>query len=1016
MALADRFRQAGKKGIPFRGAPFWSWNDDLDPKELRHQVREMERVGLGGHFMHARIGLITEYMGKHWMKCICETVDESKKAGIKAWLYDEDCWPSGVAGGVVTAMGEEYQAKQLRMEAVAPAAFRPGRTTLAAFSAKKKGDGYTDVKRIKPEDAPQADGVILHFFYAHTGYADLLSEKVVKAFIDVQYEPYRKMLKSEFGKTIPGIFTDEPNYRQMPWTEKLAQRFAEKNGYDILDVLPSLFFNAGDYRRARYGYWSTVTDLYVTSFSKQIYEWCDRYGLIFTGHYLCEDSLKSQIDFIGAAMPHYEFQHMPGIDHLMRQITDPLLCKQVSSVAHQFGGRRVLSEMYGCSGWNVSFEELKWIGEWQYVQGVDLPCQHLELYSAKGCCKRDYPPSLYYQQPWWDDYKLFNDYFARLLSMLTKGRHVGDILVLHTIESAWAEYLVDGSDELTALNAELVDLTDGLLGMHRHFDFGDETIISRHGRISGNEFRVGKCGYKAVIVPRCITLRSATVDLLEKFMARGGTVLAIGPPPERMDGALSDRPAQVLKKAKKNSGRRASLAKALDQLLPPAISVTDTKGKDLRDVWIQQRHHREGELFFLANINPEKAFEADIHIPIKGRVEEFDCNTGEVNAVRCKADKDGVRFPMHFFSKGSHLLLVRPDARPLGGAPRELRLKATKKLSNRWKTHRKELNALTLDYCRYRADGGDWSGRMPVIEVQQQLNELEREVSVELEFTFDSRLDPEESQDINLVMEEPWEYAITINGRPGPRPTRKWWRDIAFTKTTIDNHVVPGENVVLLRRNFLPRSVRQKLMETAQGDEARWLRRGVEFESIYIVGDFGVKCLAEITDAPRRSVEAPGPFALFDDVAVTKTGDLTRQGLPFFAGSVGLSQTFELPRGFNARGRRIYLEMNRPDAIVASVTVNGEHAGKLIWQPFSLDVTRLLVPGKNHIEIELTGSCRNLLGPHHRAAGDLHVVVPESFSMQRIWADSRDEAKPWRDRYSLVRFGLQGAPKLCAYK
>ncbi|NQT21786.1 MAG: hypothetical protein HQ592_18930, partial [Planctomycetes bacterium] len=947
MALSDSFRKAGKKGVSFRGAPFWSWNDDLDPKELQRQVREMARVGLGGHFMHARIGLITEYMGKHWMKCIRKTVQESKKAGIKAWLYDEDCWPSGCAGGMVAAKGAEYQAKQLRVDALEPAAFEPVDNMLCVFSARKSGDGYSDIKRIEAKDAASAEEVILRFHYANAGYVDLLSKKVVKAFIDVQYEPYRKALKKEFGKTIPGIFTDEPNYRRMPWTKALPKSFAKKKGYDILDVLPSLFFDVGDYRRARYDYWSTVTDLYVKAFSKQIYEWCDKHGLIFTGHYLCEDSLKSQIDVIGAAMPHYEFQHMPGIDHLMRHVGDPLLCKQVSSVAHQFGGRRVLSEMYGCSGWNVSFEELKWIGEWQYVQGVDLPCQHLELYSAKGCRKRDFPPSLFYQQPWWDDYRVFNDYFARLLSMLTRGKHAADVLVLHTIESAWTEYRADGSEEVDALNAELVGLTTDLLGMHRDFDFGDETIIRRHGKVSGDEFRVGKCRYKVVIVPRCITLRSTTLDLLEKFIAGGGAVLTIGPPPERMDGALSDRPAQVLRMAKKISARRASLAAALNRALPPPIAITDAKGRDLRDIWVQQRHHKEGELFFLANINPGKAFDAEIHIPIRGRIEELDCNSGEVSSVRCKAGKDGVRFPLHFFSKGSHLLLVRSDARPLGGAARKPKLVRTRKLADTWKTHRKEFNALTLDYCRYRADGGEWSDKMPVIKAQEQLNDFEREVNVELEFTFESRLDPEQSRDINLVMEEPTEYEILINGKPGPRPAATWWRDISFIKTSIDDSIVEGRNVILLRRNFLPRAVREALMETATGDEARWLKHGVEFESIYIVGDFGVACDSEITDAPRRAVDAPGPFALVDDVAVSKTGDLTRQGMPFFAGAVGLSQTFRLATNFNEKGSKVYLEMDRPDAIITGVTVNGRAAGKLVWQPFRLDVTKLLRPGEN---------------------------------------------------------------------
>jgi len=1020
MGLRDRFNMAGRRGIAFRGVPFWSWNDALEPRELCRQVREMARVGLGGHFMHARPGLITEYMGKHWMKCIRKAVEASRKAGIKAWLYDEDFCPSGSAGGLVAARLPNCQAKQLYMNVLEPSAFRPVDNLLCVFSARRNGQAYADIKRIAPEDAPRAPGVVLRFHYADAGYVDLLDKNVVRTFIDVQYEPYRRLLKKEFGKTVPGIFTDEPSYcqfyRRMPWSKVLPESFAKRNGYDLLEVLPSLFLDFGDYRKIRYDFWSTVTDLFVNAFSRQVFEWCDKHGLIFTGHYLLEDSLQSQADVTGAVMPHYEFQHIPGIDHLGRKIGEPLLCKQVSSVAHQLGRRRVISEMYGCSGWNVSFEELKWIAEWQFVQGVDLPCQHLQLYSAKGLRKRDNPPSLFYQQPWWEHYRRLNDYFARLLSMLTCGRHVAHILVLHTIESAWTEYRADGSAEVDALNAELVGLAAELLGMHRDFDFGDETIISRHATVSRDVFRVGKCRYKVVIVPRCITLRSTTVDLLEKFIAGGGTVLRIGPLPERMDGALSSRPAEVLSKARKVSPRRAALSAALNESLPPAVAVTDAKGRELRDIWVQQRHHREGDLFFLANINPHKAFDAEIHIPIRGRLEEFDCDTGEVRPLRCKAASDGVRFPLHFFSKGSHLLLVRPGARPLGGSAPKPKLVRTRKLADDWKTHRKSPNALTLDYCRYRTDGGEWSDRMPVIAVQAELDKATREVTVELEYTFESQLDPQQQREVFLVMEEPAEYEITINGTPAPRPSPEWWRDVSLRKMLIDSLLVDGTNTIVMKRNFLPASVRRKRSQTAAGDELRWLRQGVELESIYIVGDFAVRCLSDVTDAPRRTVDAAGPFVLVEETAVTTTGDLASQGMPFFAGTVGLSQTFRLSEDFAGKGRKVFLEMDRPDAIVTSVAINGHPAGKLVWQPFRLDVTRLLKPGLNHIEIELTGSCRNLLGPHHCATAEPDMVTPDCFITGRSPSDKPAAGHPWRDRYSLVRFGLASAPKLRVYQ
>jgi hypothetical protein len=109
-ALKKQFRIPGAE---WRGAPFWSWNDDLDPSEIRRQIREMKRAGLGGFFMHNRIGLVTPYMGERWMECIAAAVEEAKKRGMEAWLYDEDRWPSGYGGGRVPQRDPDFGMKFL---------------------------------------------------------------------------------------------------------------------------------------------------------------------------------------------------------------------------------------------------------------------------------------------------------------------------------------------------------------------------------------------------------------------------------------------------------------------------------------------------------------------------------------------------------------------------------------------------------------------------------------------------------------------------------------------------------------------------------------------------------------------------------------------------------------------------------------------------------------------------------------------------------------------------------------
>ena len=117
----------------------------------------------------------------------------------------------------------------------------------------------------------------------------------------------------------------------------------------------------------------TVNDLFVTNYMKQIYDWCESHNCMLTGHIMLEESIFGQMTSSAGVMPFYEYEHIPGIDWLRRRIESPVIAKQVGSVAAQLGKRKVLTESFALTGWNVSFEELKWIMEWQYVNGVNMP-------------------------------------------------------------------------------------------------------------------------------------------------------------------------------------------------------------------------------------------------------------------------------------------------------------------------------------------------------------------------------------------------------------------------------------------------------------------------------------------------------------------------------------------------------------------------------------------------------------------------------------------------------------------
>ena len=96
----------------YRGTPFWAWNCKLEEDELIRQINVFKEMGFGGFHMHVRTGLATKYLSDEHMNVVSSCVEKAKKENMLAYLYDEDRWPSGFAGGYVTE-NEKYRARCL---------------------------------------------------------------------------------------------------------------------------------------------------------------------------------------------------------------------------------------------------------------------------------------------------------------------------------------------------------------------------------------------------------------------------------------------------------------------------------------------------------------------------------------------------------------------------------------------------------------------------------------------------------------------------------------------------------------------------------------------------------------------------------------------------------------------------------------------------------------------------------------------------------------------------------------
>ncbi len=301
-----------------RPAPLWGWNEVIEPDEVRRQVRELARGGLGGAFVHVRIGLITPYMGAAFMDAVAAALDEARALGLRLYLYDEDRWPSGWAGGAAPLRDPSFRAKWLLR--VPAGTERPGDEHVSPLTRGPDGEGYD--RFVSP---------LGQSWFSGTTYADLMDRHAMQAFLEEAYEPYAQRFGADFGGLIPAIFTDEPSVAfppayddvprgMLPWTDELAARFRAMHGYDLLPHLVELFEDVGAYPATRTDYYRTCAWLFEHHFSAQLGAWCRAHDIALTGHYLLEGSLAATLACGVCTLPHYRHMDWPGIDHLGRQV------------------------------------------------------------------------------------------------------------------------------------------------------------------------------------------------------------------------------------------------------------------------------------------------------------------------------------------------------------------------------------------------------------------------------------------------------------------------------------------------------------------------------------------------------------------------------------------------------------------------------------------------------------------------------------------------------------------------
>ncbi len=1034
-------------GCEYRGAPFWAWNGKLEPEELRLQVRLMKEMGLGGFFMHSRTGLETEYLGDKWFGCVEACIDEAEKLDMKAWLYDEDRWPSGSGGGLVTR-NPEYRSRLLVLEELDSFAdLNLTEDSLAVFKGKVDGNKLGEATLLDTDNLPEKtaeDDKVLHFYtksadvsdwFNGQTYLDTLNHDAVKEFIRLTHEKYKDRFGEYFGERVPGFFTDEPNFPNVceehaentfsvPWTKQLPSVFKDRYGYDIIQHLPDLFYYIETEKapETKFHYMDCVTSLFTDAFAKQIGEWCEENNILHTGHVLEEDTLHRQTARVGSCMRFYEYMQAPGMDLLTEHCKSYDTAKQVSSVARQFGRKWRLSETYGGTGWDFSMEGHKAVSDWQAALGINLRCQHLAWYTMRGEAKRDYPASIFYQSPWYRNYPGVEDYFARINLILSRGKEIRDVLLIHSNESMWLKIAKGWKDARSThdFNQEFIDAGNLLLQNHFDFDYGDEDILARHGSVVRGEkesmFRIKEAAYTTVVLANMHTIRSSTIKLLEQFVNAGGNVVFYGDPPFLVDARPSECALALAEKTVRSSSEEEWIAHL--EKTARRVSICDGNGEELQSTLYQLREDSEGYYIFICNTGHDEkqlaaAFEEtdpsfvrdrvteypQVYLKIRGGFSasplELDLPTGQIYKAEAESKGSFLEIKTALSPVGSRMFFIpkreaentypcREDLETLSRDPIQV---------DHWDIELSEPNVLALDSPRYRISAdGKWNEAKDILYVDRAVRdclgityrggamlqpwakkkkETPRSVPVELEYSFNVDYIPE--TDVHLAIECPEIFSIFLNEiEIDACGSSEWWVDRSLKKIKIPRGVIAkGANLLRLECDY---------SEEFSG-----------IEIVYILGDFGVK-LAEGVPLVQHPVES------------LKIGDWCSQGLPFYSGAVSYKCTINYL--FHA-GERYFLNIPEYRGSLINVRVNGATAGAMLWRPNELEITNFMKGAESLLEIEVISHRRNSHGPLHYGEKWPRRTGPEQYLA---------ENQSWQDEYQFVPCGMMKPPEVTVKK
>lgn len=670
------------------------WMHGEDAQILRKYMQVIHDSNIGAVCVESRPH--PDYVGDGWWKDMDIIIEEAKRLNMKVWILDDSHFPTGYANGALNQESDEL-CRQSLVYQVVQTAVGGVRTKISLAGYEKAADWtpnmiesyqiqeagmrhFDDDKMISitavkvngesMEDIIDLSGhignrecevtlpegrwkiYICHLTRnrgPHRSYINMMSRESCHKLIEAVYEPHFAHYGEEFGKTIAGFFSDEPEIgnghlyetgkriwelEDQPWSTELEGRLRTKWGSEFNKMLPLIWdvdFSDELTAKARYVFMDQVTRLVKEDFSLQLGQWCQTHGVEYIGH-MIEDN--NQSTRTGNSLGHYfrglAGQNMAGIDDIGGQVFpggewsgpygtmgEPrdgefyhyVLGKLASSLAtiDPLKRGRSMCEIFGNYGWEEGVRLEKYLVDHFLVRGINHFVPH--AFSPKEFPDPDCPPHFYAHghNPQYRHFGALMKYTNRCCHLLSDGKHIAPIAILYNAEAEWCGDYMNLSEVAKVLADHQIE-----------YDFIPSDVFELqdyYGTEIGNNLVINQNTYRALIITESQFITKEVAKAVGDMRSSGGNVVFINRHPQ----GICNGETQLLKEI------QGTEVISLEHLMK---WVTDHQIYDIKirpeNNRIRYIRYQDSSTKYMFVNEGEEPYIGEIHVPEKGLCYSYD--------------------------------------------------------------------------------------------------------------------------------------------------------------------------------------------------------------------------------------------------------------------------------------------------------------------------------------------------------------------------------------------------------